>query len=147
MSTATLITFLIYLVAMLAIGIWAYFQTRNLSDYILGGRKLSGLVTALSAGASDMSGWLLLGLPGAIYLSGLSEAWIGLGLAIGAYFNWKITAPRLRIYTEKANNAITLPDYFTDRFNDRTNLLRVISALVILIFFTVYVASGLTAGA
>jgi len=146
-STATLITFIIYLVGMLGIGVWAYFQTRNLSDYILGGRKLGGLVTGLSASASDMSGWLLLGVPGAIYAGGLGEMWIAVGLVIGAYFNWKITAPRLRVYTERANNAITLPEYFTHRFEDNSNLLRVISALVILIFFTVYVASGLTAGA
>lgn len=147
MSTPTFITFLIYLLGMLGIGVWAYFQTRNLSDYILGGRKLGGLVTALSAGASDMSGWLLLGLPGAIYLSGLSETWIALGLIIGAYFNWRITAPRLRIYTEQANNSITLPEYFTNRFEDSSHVLRVVSALVIVVFFTVYVASGLTAGA
>ncbi|NVJ61720.1 MAG: sodium/proline symporter PutP [Gammaproteobacteria bacterium] len=147
MSTATFISFLIYLCAMLGIGVWAYFQTRNLSDYILGGRKLGGLVTALSAGASDMSGWLLLGLPGAIYISGLGETWIALGLIIGAYFNWRITAPRLRVYTELANNSITLPEYFTNRFEDTSHVLRVISALVIVVFFTVYVASGLTAGA
>jgi sodium/proline symporter len=140
-------TFALYLVAMLAIGAWAYFKTRNLSDYILGGRRLGSLVTALSASATDMSGWLLLGLPGAIYAGGLSEMWIGVGLAVGAYLNWRLTAPRLRVYTEMANNAITLPDYLTERFEDKTNVIRVFSALVILIFFTVYVASGLTAGA
>ncbi|NVJ49684.1 MAG: sodium/proline symporter PutP [Gammaproteobacteria bacterium] len=147
MSTATLVTFIIYLVGMLGIGVWAYFRTRNLSDYILGGRKLGGLVTGLSASASDMSGWLLLGVPGAIYAGGLGEMWIAVGLVIGAYFNWRITAPRLRIYTEQANNSITLPEYFTHRFEDRSSIIRVISALVILVFFTVYVASGLTAGA
>jgi sodium/proline symporter len=147
MTTATLITFALYLVAMLGIGIWAYYQTRDLSDYILGGRRLGSLVTALSASASDMSGWLLLGLPGAVYAGGLSEMWIGIGLVIGAYLNWRLTAPRLRIYTEAVNNAITLPDYFTERFEDKTNIIRIFSALVILVFFTVYVASGLTAGA
>ncbi|MCO7226392.1 sodium/proline symporter PutP [Pleionea sp. CnH1-48] len=147
MNTATLVTFVLYLLGMIGIGVWAYFQTRNLSDYILGGRRLGSLVTALSASATDMSGWLLLGLPGAIYAAGLSEVWIALGLAVGAYFNWRITAPRLRVYTEAAGNAITLSDYLTNRFEDNSNLLRVISALVILVFFTVYVASGLTAGA
>ncbi len=147
MSNATLITFIVYLAVMLGIGVWAYFQTKNLSDYILGGRRLGGLVTALSASASDMSGWLLMGLPGAIYLSGLSEMWIIVGLAIGAYCNWKITAPRLRVYTEAVKNSITLPEYFTHRFEDNSSALRIISASVILVFFTVYVASGLTAGA
>ncbi|WP_196140474.1 sodium/proline symporter PutP [Aliikangiella sp. G2MR2-5] len=146
-NIATLITFLFYLVMMLGIGVYAYKQTNDLSDYILGGRKLGRWVTALSAGASDMSGWLLMGLPGAIYAGGFSEAWIGLGLMLGAYWNWKITAPRLRIYTEHAGNALTLPDYFSNRFLDETKILRVVSASIILIFFTVYVASGLTAGA
>ncbi len=147
MSTATLVAFAAYLSIMLGIGVWAYFQTRNLSDYILGGRRLGSVVTALSASATDMSGWLLLGLPGAIYASGLSEMWIGVGLVIGAYLNWKLTAPRLRVYTEAVDNAITLPDYLTGRFEDKSNIIRIFSAVVILVFFTVYVASGLTAGA
>lgn len=146
-NTATLVTFVFYLFMMLGIGIYAYRQTSNLSDYILGGRRLGRWVTALSAGASDMSGWLLLGLPGAIYAAGLGEAWIGFGLALGAYVNWKVTAPRLRVYTHHVDNALTLPDYFSNRFRDETKLLRVISATIILVFFTVYVASGLTAGA
>lgn len=146
-NTATLVTFVFYLFMMLGIGVYAFRQTSNLSDYILGGRRLGRWVTALSAGASDMSGWLLLGLPGAIYAAGLGEAWIGLGLALGAYLNWKVTAPRLRVYTQHADNALTLPDYFSNRFRDETKLLRVISASIILVFFTVYVASGLTAGA
>jgi len=147
MHTATLVTFCVYLVGMLAIGVIAYRMTENLSDYILGGRRLGSIVTALSAGASDMSGWLLMGLPGAIYLYGLSESWIALGLIVGAYYNWKITAPRLRLYTEVANNSLTLSDYFTNRFEDKSNLLRLFSAVVIIVFFTVYVASGMTAGA
>lgn len=146
-NTATLVTFVFYLFMMLGIGVYAFRQTSNLSDYILGGRRLGRWVTALSAGASDMSGWLLLGLPGAIYAAGLGEAWIGLGLALGAYLNWKVTAPRLRVYTQHVDNALTLPDYFSNRFRDETNLLRGISATIILVFFTVYVASGLTAGA
>ncbi len=146
-NTATLITFVFYLVMMLGIGFYAYRQTQDLSDYILGGRRLGRWVTALSAGASDMSGWLLMGLPGAIYASGFSEAWIALGLLLGAYWNWKITAPRLRLYTEHAGNALTLPDYFSNRFHDDSKILRIVSATIILVFFTVYVASGLTAGA
>lgn len=104
----TAIMFAIYLVAMLGIGAIGYFSTKNLSDYILGGRSLGSFVTALSAGASDMSGWLLMGLPGAIYLSGLSEAWIAVGLVVGAYLNWRFVAARLRLYTERAGNALTL---------------------------------------
>jgi len=146
-NTATIITFVFYLVMMLVIGWMAYRRTENISDYILGGRKLGKWVTALSASASDMSGWLLMGLPGAIYAAGLSEAWIGLGLFVGAYFNWRITAPRLRVFTQVAGNALTLPDYFSNRFNDESRMLRIISASIILVFFTVYVASGLTAGA
>jgi len=146
-NTATLVTFLFYLIMMLGIGVYAYRETSDLSDYILGGRRLGRWVTALSAGASDMSGWLLMGLPGAIYASGFSAAWIALGLTLGAYWNWKITAPRLRLYTEHAGNALTLPDYFTNRFRDDSKILRVVSATIILVFFTVYVASGLTAGA
>lgn len=144
---AITITFIIYLLLMLLIGVYAFRQTANLSDYILGGRRLGKWVTALSAGASDMSGWLLMGLPGALYLGGFSEAWIGVGLMLGAYINWKITAPRLRFFTEINQNALTLPDYFANRFNDSRHWLRLVSGSIILVFFTVYVASGLTAGA
>ncbi|MDO4904026.1 MAG: sodium/proline symporter PutP [Lautropia sp.] len=146
-DTATTITFAIYLIGMLLIGWLGYRATSNLSDYILGGRSLGSFVTALSAGASDMSGWLLLGLPGAIYLSGLSESWIAIGLCMGAWLNWYFVAGRLRLYTEKVGNALTMPDYFTNRFEDTSNLLRIFSAIVILIFFTLYCASGVVAGA
>jgi sodium/proline symporter len=147
LSDPTLISFLVYISVMLLIGLLAWRATRNLSDYILGGRRLGGVVTALSAGASDMSGWLLMGLPGAIYVSGLSEGWIALGLVIGAYLNWRLVAGRLRIHTEYSGDALTLPDYFAARFNDHSGLLRVISAVVILVFFTIYCASGIVAGA
>ncbi|GGC98437.1 sodium:proline symporter [Thalassobacillus devorans] len=147
MGTATLITFIIYLLGMLGIGFAAYKMTSNLSDYVLGGRRLGPGVAALSAGASDMSGWLLLGLPGAIYAAGLGEAWIGVGLAIGAYLNWQFVARRLRVYTEVANDSITVPDYLENRFHDNSHILRVISALVILLFFTFYTSSGMVAGA
>ncbi|VTR42954.1 Propionate transporter [Serratia fonticola] len=119
-----------------------------MTNYILGGRSLGSVVTALSAGASDMSGWLLMGLPGAIFLSGISESWIAIGLTIGAYLNWKLVAGRLRVHTEANNNALTLPDYFPPAVLRTTvNLLRVISAIVILVFFTIYCASGIVAGA
>ncbi|WP_284141374.1 MULTISPECIES: sodium/proline symporter PutP [unclassified Virgibacillus] len=147
MSQATLITFIVYLLVMLFIGIYMYRRTNNLSDYVLGGRKLGPGVAALSAGASDMSGWLLLGLPGAIYASGLSEAWMAIGLSVGAYLNWQFVAKRLRIYTEVSNNSITIPDFLANRFKDNSHLLRVISALVILLFFTFYTSSGMVAGA
>ncbi|MFF7706362.1 sodium/proline symporter PutP [Pseudomonas sp. NPDC007930] len=147
LSNPTFITFLAYITLMVLIGLAAYRHTRNLADYILGGRRLGSLVTALSAGASDMSGWLLMGLPGAIYLSGLSEAWIAIGLIIGAYLNWRVVAGRLRMHTEYHGDALTLPDYFAARFNDHSGLLRVISAVVILVFFTLYCASGIVAGA
>ncbi|MDO4642107.1 MAG: sodium/proline symporter PutP [Neisseria sp.] len=141
------ITFGVYLVAVLLIGLAAYFSTRNFDDYILGGRSLGPFVTAMSAGASDMSGWLLMGLPGAIYLSGLSEAWIAIGLTVGAYFNWLLVAGRLRVHTEYNNNALTLPEYFHHRFGGRGKAMKVISAAIILFFFTIYCASGIVAGA
>ena len=143
----TVIMFAVYLAAMLGIGALGYLGTKNLSDYILGGRSLGSVVTALSAGASDMSGWLLMGLPGAVYLSGLSESWIAIGLIAGAWLNWRLVAGRLRLYTERAGNALTLPDYFAHRFEDENNILRIVTAMVILVFFTVYCASGVVAGA
>ena len=146
-SNPTLITFVIYIVAMVLIGFMAYRSTNNLSDYILGGRSLGSVVTALSAGASDMSGWLLMGLPGAIYVSGLSESWIAIGLVSGPYLTWLFVAGRLRVQTEHNGDALTLPDYFASRFEDKSGLLRIISAIVILVFFTIYCASGIVAGA
>ena len=147
MSLGISFAFIVYLFIMMSIGLYFYFKTNDLSDYILGGRKLGPAVTALSAGASDMSGWLLLGLPGALYADGMNSIWIAIGLTMGAFLNWQFIARRLRIYTEKANNSITLPDYLENRFNDKTRVLRVISAFVILIFFTIYVSSGLVGGA
>ena len=143
----TLITFSIYIFGMILIGVLAYYYTNNLSDYILGGRKLGSFVTAMSAGASDMSGWLLMGLPGAVYVSGLVEGWIAIGLILGAYFNWLLVAGRLRIYTEFNNNALTLPEYFHHRFGTKHHLLKIVSASIILVFFTIYCASGVVAGA
>jgi sodium/proline symporter len=142
-----LITFVVYIAAMVLIGLIAYLRTKNLSDYILGGRSIGSFVTALSAGASDMSGWLLMGLPGAIFVAGISESWIAIGLVVGAYLNWLFVAGRLRVQTEHNGNALTLPDYFTNRFEDNSRILRIFSALVILVFFTIYCASGVVAGA
>jgi sodium/proline symporter len=147
MNTATLSTFIVYLVLLITIGTYFYLRTRNLADYILGGRGLNPWVTALSAGASDMSGWLLLGLPGALYAGGMKNMWIAVGLSVGAFLNWQFVARRLRVYTEYANDSITLPDYLENRFDDSSRILRVISAVVILVFFTIYVSSGLVGGA
>ena len=137
-STPLLITFGIYLTLMVGIGFVAWRRTRNFDDYILGGRSLGGYVTALSAGASDMSGWLLMGLPGALYLGGVSESWIAIGLILGAWANWRFVAGPLRVYTERTDNALTLPDYFTTRFAADGKFLRIASALVILVFFAIY---------
>lgn len=147
LSIPMVTTFVVYILLMLGIGFYAYFATKNFDDYILGGRSLGSFVTALSAGASDMSGWLLMGLPGAIYTVGLSESWIAVGLILGAYLNWKFVAGRLRVHTEVNNNALTLPDYFSHRFDDQSNILRVISAVIILVFFCIYCASGIVASA
>jgi len=147
MSIPTLVTFIAYLIGMLIIGFIFYRLTNNLSDYVLGGRQLGGGVAALSAGASDMSGWLLLGLPGAMYAAGMNQVWIAVGLCIGAYLNWQFVAKRLRVYTEIAEDSITVPDYLENRFRDHSKLLRVVSALVILLFFAFYTSSGMVAGA
>ena len=146
-ETGVLVSLALYFLLMIGIGIWAYFKAENdSSGYMLGGRNLSPGVAALSAGASDMSGWLLLGLPGAMFSDGLSSMWIALGLTLGAFANYLLVAPRLRVYTEIADNAITLPDYFANRFEDKSHLLRVISAVVIILFFTVYTAASLAGG-
>ena len=142
----TLVTFAVYLVAMLVLGFIAYRMTSNLSDYVLGGRSLGPGVAALSAGASDMSGWLLLGLPGAIYVSGLSELWIGVGLVAGAFLNWWFVAAPLRRATAMASDSLTIPDFLEHRFGDGSHLLRTVSATVILIFFTLYISAGLVGG-
>jgi len=132
---------------MLGIGLYAYKKsTSDVSGYMLGGRSLSPSVAALSAGASDMSGWMLMGLPGAMYLSGMNSLWIAIGLVIGAFLNYLIVAPRLRTYTEVANDSITLPDFFENRFKDNSHLLRVVSSVVIVVFFTLYTSSGIVAG-
>ncbi|MFA4135533.1 MULTISPECIES: sodium/proline symporter PutP [unclassified Brevibacillus] len=141
-----LASIIVYMAGMLLIGYYAYKRTSNLTDYMLGGRSLGPTVTALSAGASDMSGWLMMGLPGAMFAQGLSASWIAIGLTLGAYANWLYVAPRLRSYTEVANNSITIPAFLENRFGDGSRMLRLVSALVIMIFFTFYVSSGLVSG-
>ncbi len=140
------ITFLLYIVMMLAVGYIAYKRTTNLSDYILGGRSLGPLPSALSAGASDMSGWLLLGLPGYAYAAGYEAVWIAVGLLAGTWLNWLFVARRLRTYSLSAGDSLTLPSYFENRFEDKSRVLRVVSAFFILLFFLFYTSSGLVAG-
>ena len=141
---AIVTAFALYLVAMLAIGAWAWRRTRDLADYLLGGRRLGRWVTALSAEASDMSGWLLLGLPGYAYAAGLEAGWIALGLLAGTWLNWRLLAARLREATA-AHGALTLPEFLAARLGGG-RALRVVAAAFILLFFTLYTASGLAAG-
>ncbi|HOB36854.1 MAG TPA: sodium:proline symporter, partial [Candidatus Avimonas sp.] len=125
-----------YLIVVLCIGLIYMRRNKTSSDFFLGGRKLGPLVAAMSAEASDMSSWLLMGLPGLAYLSGFSEAsWTAIGLALGTYINWIVVAKRLRRYTVVADNSITLPDFFSNRFHDKNKILMSISALIILVFF------------
>ncbi|MCA1322027.1 sodium/proline symporter PutP [Bacillus tianshenii] len=147
MEFETFISLGLYFIGMLAIGYYAYKKsTDNISEYMLGGRQLGPGVTALSAGASDMSGWMLMGLPGAMYATGISSIWLAIGLTVGAYLNYILVAPRLRTYTEVANDSITIPDYFENRFYDGTRILRFVSAIVIIIFFTLYTSAGMVSG-
>lgn len=142
-----LIAFVLYLSVMIGIGVFFSKKSSNMSDYFLGGRQMGSWLTALSAQASDMSGWLIMGLPGAVYLSGVSSAWIAIGLAIGTYLNWKLVAKRLRNYSEVAGDAITIPQYFQNRFDSRSSAVRVVCAVIIFVFFLIYTASGFNAAA
>ncbi|MBB4929750.1 sodium/proline symporter [Lipingzhangella halophila] len=152
-TLASIATFAVYFVVMVVIGLWVFRRTASLSDFVLGGRQLNSWVAGLSANASDFSAWLLLGLPGAIYLSGLGEAWIAVGLAIGFAASWYLLAGRLRVFTERAtdarsggeSNSLTLSSYLENRFGDRSGTLRAVSAILILVFYLFYVASGLVA--
>ncbi len=140
------LTFIVYIAIIFAIGFYSYFQTKKVSDYMLGGRSLSAPIAALGAGASDMGSWLLLALPGAFMASGLNQVWLPLGLTIGAFINWGMVAKRLRIYTEIAKDSITIPAYFENRFHDKTGILRLLTALVTVIFFTIYLGAGFVSG-
>lgn len=147
MNSFTLASLAVYFIAMIGIGLYAWKSSTETSEgYLLAGRNLPPAVAALSAGASDMSGWLLLGLPGALYAAGLVEAWIGIGLFAGAVVNWIVVAPRLRQQTEEYDNALTIPQFLANRFPDQGTALRVVSAVVIVVFFTVYTAAGLVGG-
>lgn len=146
-NTEIAITFIAYSALMLFIGFYFYTKNKGTEDYFLGGRSLGPVVSALSAGASDMSAWLLMGLPGALYVGGLVESYIAIGLSVGAFLNWAFVAKRLRIYTSVIADSITIPDYFETRFDDDKHILRIVCAVVILVFFTFYVSSGLVGGA
>ena len=146
MKLPILIAMVLYMAMVIWIGVIYSKKTKTSEDYFLGGRGLGPWVTAMSAEASDMSSWLLMGLPGLAYATGFSQAgWTAIGLILGTYLNWKIVAKRLRHYTEVADNAITVPDFFSNRFKDDKKILSSISAIMILIFFTVYTASGFAA--
>ncbi|MDA0149044.1 sodium/proline symporter PutP [Vibrio sp. LaRot3] len=144
-SFAITTTFIAYLIMMLAIGVIAYQRTKNSTDYFLGGRSLGPWPAALSAGASDMSGWLLLGLPGYAYAAGIEAFWLAGGLLVGTWANWLISAKRLRTYSI-TTDALTLPEFLSRRFNDKSKLIQTISAFFILLFFLFYTSSGLVAG-
>lgn len=147
MAIGVWISLFLYFALMIGIGIYAMRKSTSSSeDYVLGGRNLSPKVAALSAGASDMSGWLLLGLPGALFVTGLASAWIGIGLFVGAFVNWIVVAPRLREQTERYGNSLTIPAFLANRFPSKAMALRMVSAIIIVVFFAVYTASGLVAG-
>lgn len=149
MRIGELLAFILYFVAMLGIGFFFMFKrkTDNQEGYFLGGRKMGPFVTAMSAQASDMSGWLLMGLPGSILAIGFGEVWIAIGLALGTYFNWLFIAGRLRKFSQASGNSITIPQYLNNRFKSSGKTLQVVSATIFLVCFTVYVASGFVAGA
>ncbi len=141
-----ILSIIVYLAGMLWIGYSYSKKTQNTGDFYLGGRKLGPFVTAMSAEASDMSGWLLMGLPGVALAGSIAEAaWTAIGLAVGTYINWLIVAKRLRRYTEKCGNAVTLPEFFHNRYQDTTKILRTVAAIIIVVFFVPYTASGFAA--
>ena len=140
-----LIAFALYMAVMIGIGIYYSRRQKSLSQYILGDRNLGPWLTSLGAEASDMSGWMLMGLPGYAYLHGLSAFWTASGLILGTWLNWVLTAKRLRTYTEIADNSLTIPDYLSNRFKDKENILRLMCAIFIIIFFIIYTSSGFVA--
>ncbi len=141
-----IVAFVAYFIVIIGVGMYFYNRSAKMNEYFLADRGLNPYVVALSAQASDMSGWLLMGLPGSILLAGVGEVWTGIGLAIGTYLAWLVIAKRLRVYSEKANNSITISEYFSNRFKDQATLLRILCGIIILVFFTVYVASAFVAG-
>ena len=150
MSTDNIIVlsaFAVYLIIMIVIGFVYSKSTKNNEDYFLGGRNLGGWTAAISAQASDMSGWLLMGLPGSVYLAGTGEVWIAVGLLIGTVLNWYLVSSRLRKYTIVAGNSLTIPSFFQNRYRDKKGVIKIVSAIIIAIFFTVYTASAFSSGA
>lgn len=147
MNTIAIVSFIVYLFVIAAIALVAWHVTKTLSDFVLGGRQLGGPVAALSAGASDMSAWLILALPGAVFIYGLNQIWLPIGLTIGAYLSWRIVAKPLRVFSEIANDALTVPAFLDNRFKDKTASIRWLLAIVTLVFFAFYTASGLVGGA
>ena len=139
--------FAVYLVIMILIGVVYSRRTKNNEDYFLGGRNLGGWTAAMSAQASDMSGWLLMGLPGSVYLAGTGKAWIAVGLLIGTVLNWFLVSSRLRKYTIVAGNSLTIPSFFQNRYRDKLGVIKIVSAVIIAIFFAVYTASAFNSGA
>jgi sodium/proline symporter len=147
MFSYTFFAIFLYFLMLVGVGVYAMQRsTSNNSEYLLGGRNVNAGVTALSAGASDMSGWMLMGLPGAAFVAGLDAMWIAVGLIIGAYVNYQVVAPRLRVFTALADDTLTIPEFFAQRFARPHSAIRIIAAVVIILFFTVYTASGLVAG-
>lgn len=142
-----LCAFIAYMIIMIVIGFVCSKGNKNNEDYFLGGRNLGSWTAAMSAQASDMSGWLLMGLPGAVYLAGTGEAWIAVGLLIGTILNWYIVSARLRKYTIVAGNSLTIPSFFKNRYRDHKNIIKIVSASIIAVFFTVYTASAFSSGA
>ncbi len=137
----------LYILAIYIIGYIASRTTKNVLDYVIGNRTLNTYTTALGAGASDMSGWLMMALPGVVFINGITEIWLPIGLIFGAYLNWKFIAKRLRQYTHKFGNSLTIPSYFANRFNDQSNLLRLVTSFTIIIFFIIYIASAFVSSA
>ena len=142
-----LVAFAVYMLIMIAIGFVYSKRTKNNEDYFLGGRNLGGWTAALSAQASDMSGWLLMGLPGSVYLAGTGEIWIAIGLLLGTILNWYLVSSRLRKYTIVAGNSLTIPSFFQNRYRDSKGVIKIVSAIIIAIFFAVYTASAFSSGA
>ncbi len=147
MKSSIFLAFFVYFLCVIGVGIYFYNKLKNMKEYFLGDRNLNSWVTAMSAQAADMSGWLLMGLPAAAYISGVSASWIAIGLALGTYLNWKIIARRLRAFSSHMGDAITIPQYFQNRFLTNSRAIRVIPALVIFIFFLIYTASAFNAQA
>ena len=147
MTTEIFLAFLVYFLCVIGVGVYFYNKLKNMKEYFLGGRNLNSWVTAMSAQAADMSGWFLMVLPAAAYISGISASWIAIGLAVGTYLNWKIIAHRLRQFSSHMGDAITIPQYFQNRFLTNTPMIRIVPAIVIFIFFLIYTASAFNAQA